>query len=74
VQALLGKIKERDPDQPEFLQAVDEVLHTVTPVLSRYPQHFETIKRLVEPERTIIFRVPWCVPEFKLTLALPPMI
>lgn len=62
LQDLLETIKQRDPDQPEFLQAVDEVLHTVTPVLAKHPQHFETIKRLVEPERTIIFRVPWCGP------------
>ena len=60
LQGLLEGIRRRDPDQPEFLQAVDEVLHTVAPVLERNPQHYATMQRLAEPERMILFRVPWC--------------
>lgn len=62
MQSLMESIRQRDPNEHEFLQAVDEVLHTVTPVLSRHPEYFETMKRLAEPERTIMFRVPWCAP------------
>ena len=51
----------RDPDQPEFLQAVKEVLESFEPILEKRPEIAETgvIDRLVEPERMIIFRVPW---------------
>jgi glutamate dehydrogenase (NADP+) len=55
----MQEIRRRDPHEPEFLQAVDEVLHTVNPVLAKHPQYLETMKRIVEPERMIIFRVPW---------------
>lgn len=69
MQALFEGIRQRDPGEPEFLQAVEEVLHTVTPVLAKHPQHFETMKRLVEPERSIIFRVPWYAPQAAPRLA-----
>lgn len=51
----------RDPHQREFHQAVQEVLESVEPLIERNPQyrHSRVIERLVEPERTIIFRVPW---------------
>jgi glutamate dehydrogenase (NADP+) len=51
----------RDPDQKEFLQAVSELLETVKPVLDRNPEYRSQaiIERITEPERTIIFRVPW---------------
>ncbi len=57
----LAKIKQRDADQPEFHQAVEEVLTSIWPLLEATPQYFDNgiIDRLVEPERTIIFRVPW---------------
>lgn len=57
----LAGIKERDADQPEFHQAVEEVLTSLWPFLEDTPQYFDNgiIDRLVEPERTIIFRVPW---------------
>ncbi len=47
--------------EPEFHQAVTEVLDTLGPVLERHPEYFElaVIRRLSEPERQIIFRVPW---------------
>ncbi len=58
---ILELIKSRDPDQKEFHQAVYEVTETVKPVLDRNPQYRETgvLERVVEPERVIMFRVPW---------------
>ncbi len=58
---ILRVIKERDPDQKEFHQAVYEVLESVKPVLDRHPEYAEMgiMERIVEPERTVIFRVPW---------------
>jgi glutamate dehydrogenase (NADP+) len=54
-------IEHRDPDQKEFLQAVSELLATVKPVLDRNPEyrHQAVIERITEPERVIMFRVPW---------------
>ena len=51
----------RNPGEPEFLQAVHEVLESIAPVLEAHPQFVENgiLERLVEPERQIIFRVPW---------------
>ena len=54
-------VKSRDPNQKEFHQAVTEVMESIQPVLDRNPEYRETriLERLVEPERVIIFRVPW---------------
>jgi glutamate dehydrogenase (NADP+) len=55
------QLKRRDPDQPEFHQAVWEVFESLEPVLERNP-HFQEaalLERIVEPERMILFRVPW---------------
>jgi glutamate dehydrogenase (NADP+) len=54
-------VKRRNSNEPEFLQAVSEVLRSVTPVLDRHPEYVENriLERLVEPERVITFRVPW---------------
>ncbi|WP_324250104.1 Glu/Leu/Phe/Val dehydrogenase dimerization domain-containing protein, partial [Schaalia turicensis] len=51
----------RDPGQPEFHQAVYEVLLTIAPLAERKPEYadLEIFKRIVEPERQIMFRVPW---------------
>ncbi len=53
--------QKRDPDQPEFLQAVKEVLESLEPVLAKNPEIEKTgiIERMVEPERMIFFRVSW---------------
>jgi len=59
VQALFDGVKHRDPDQPEFLQAVQEVLETMEPVFEKYPQYLPVMTRLCEPERMIAFRVAW---------------
>lgn len=54
-------IADRDPAEKEFQQAVREVLETVKPVLDRNPHYRQAaiLERIVEPERTIVFRVPW---------------
>ncbi|HDZ56673.1 MAG TPA: NADP-specific glutamate dehydrogenase [Pseudomonas xinjiangensis] len=59
--ACLAHLKRRDPDQPEFHQAAEEVLTTLWPFLEANPKYLNNgvIQRLIEPERVIIFRVPW---------------
>ena len=54
-------LKQRNADQPEFLQAVEEVLESLQPVVQARPELEKAgiIERLVEPERVIMFRVPW---------------
>jgi glutamate dehydrogenase (NADP+) len=52
-------VKARDPAQPEFLQAVQEVLLTLKPVFEKEPKYCKVFEQLVEPERVFIFRVPW---------------
>ncbi len=54
-------VKNRDPDQREFHQAVSEVMESIEPVMERNPEYRDAriLERLVEPERVIIFRVPW---------------
>ncbi|HPO29994.1 MAG TPA: NADP-specific glutamate dehydrogenase, partial [Candidatus Hydrogenedentes bacterium] len=51
----------RNPGEPEFHQAVKEVLESLEPVLQRHPEYQENriLERLVEPERVVMFRVPW---------------
>jgi len=58
---ILKLVQSRDPGEKEFHQAVHEVMETVKPVLDRNPQYRESgvLERIVEPERTIIFQVPW---------------
>jgi glutamate dehydrogenase (NADP+) len=58
---ILDVIKDRDPGEKEFHQAVKEVLESVQPVLERNPEYRQTaiLERITEPERVIMFRVPW---------------
>jgi glutamate dehydrogenase (NADP+) len=58
---ILNLIKNRDPGEKEFHQAVEEVLESVQPVLDRNPQYRKdaVLERITEPERVIMFRVPW---------------
>ncbi|MCG8532144.1 MAG: NADP-specific glutamate dehydrogenase [Desulfovibrionales bacterium] len=58
---ILELIKGRDPNQPEFHQAVTEVVESIKPVLDRNPHYRSAniLERIVEPERVIMFRVPW---------------
>ncbi|MCQ2070738.1 MAG: NADP-specific glutamate dehydrogenase, partial [archaeon] len=61
LQSVFDGLKQRNPDQPEFLQAVEEVLETLVPVVEARPeiQKAGIMERIVEPERTIMFRVSW---------------
>lgn len=57
----LNYVKLRDPNQPEFLQAVEEVMTSLWPFIEKNPQYADhgLLERLVEPERAIQFRVSW---------------
>lgn len=55
------KVKQRDPNQPEFLQAVQEVLESLEPTVAKHPEFVKAgiYERIVEPDRALQFRVPW---------------
>jgi glutamate dehydrogenase (NADP+) len=61
VSAFMEKVKARDPNQPEFHQAVFEVVNSLMPFIKKNPkyQKHQILERIVEPERVILFRVPW---------------
>ena len=61
IQDVIAKVKEKDPAQPEFHQAVDEVLTTLEPTVARHPEFVQAkiYERIVEPDRVLMFRVPW---------------
>ena len=60
-QKVLDELKARYPEQPEFIQAATEILGTIQPALDAHPEYEEAalLERLVEPERIVMFRVPW---------------
>jgi glutamate dehydrogenase (NADP+) len=57
----MAYVKDRNPNQPEFHQAVSEVVESIWPVIQKNPKYQEAniLERIVEPERTIMFRVTW---------------
>ncbi|WP_298037118.1 NADP-specific glutamate dehydrogenase [uncultured Microbacterium sp.] len=61
VQPVFDTVLARSPHEPEFQQAVHEVLGTIAPVLEQHPEYVDAgiLERIVEPERQIMFRVPW---------------
>ena len=61
LQGVYEGLAKRNPEQKEFLQAVEEVLESLEPVVAAHPEYEKAglIERLVEPERIIMFRVPW---------------
>ena len=61
LQPVYDSVLARNPNQPEFHQAVYEVLQTLEPVMEKHPEWVKAgiVERLVEPERQIMFRVPW---------------
>ena len=61
IQAVYEQVLKRNPGEVEFHQAVKEVLDSLPPVLEKHPEYVEAkiLDRIVEPERQIIFRVPW---------------
>lgn len=61
VESVLERVKAQNPNEPEFHQAVTEVLNSLKPAIEANPQYEKAglLERLVEPERVIMFRVPW---------------
>lgn len=61
VKSLMAEVKSKHPAQPEFHQAVEEVAESLSLVLERHPEYrsAKVLERIIEPERVIIFRVPW---------------
>ncbi len=61
LQKVLDDLKVKNAEQPEFIQAATEVLTSLEPVIAKHPEYEKAalLERLVEPERTIMFRVPW---------------
>jgi len=61
IEQIYAQVIQRNPGEAEFHQAVKEVVDTLAPVLRKYPQYAEhkIIERICEPERQVIFRVPW---------------
>ncbi|MBT3254381.1 MAG: NADP-specific glutamate dehydrogenase [Candidatus Marinimicrobia bacterium] len=61
VAEFMAGVQAKNPAQPEFIQAVEEVVTSLMPVIDRHPHYKEAkiLERIVEPERVIMFRVPW---------------
>lgn len=61
VAALMAEVKAKNPSEPEFHQAVQEVADSLSIVLERHPEYrnAKILERMIEPERIIMFRVPW---------------
>ena len=61
VQTVLENLKKHNPNEPEFHQAATEILTTLAPVVEKHPEYEAAglLERFVEPERVIMFRVPW---------------
>ena len=61
VDRVIEQVKAKDSEQPEFIQAVTEVLKSLEPVIESNPAYEKAglLERIVEPERVIMFRVPW---------------
>ena len=68
VQDVLEDLKKKNADQPEFIQAATEILESLEPVFEKHPEYQNTslLERFVEPERILIFRVPWIDDEGKV--------
>ena len=61
IQEVFEKVKARNANDPEFLQAVEEVLKSLEPVIEKHPEYIKAglLERICEPERQILFKVPW---------------
>ena len=61
VRRIIADVKAKNPAEPEFHQAVEEVADSLAPVFDKHPEYKEAkiMERMVEPERVILFRVPW---------------
>jgi glutamate dehydrogenase (NADP+) len=58
---VMNSVRTKNPAEPEFHQAVKEVLDTLSPALEKHPEYqkMRILERFVEPERVVMFRVPW---------------
>lgn len=67
-QNVLKMLKEKNASEPEFIQAATEVLTTLEPVFEKHPEYEKEglLERIVEPERQVMFRVPWVDDEGKV--------
>jgi len=61
IERVLETVKKRNSGEPEFIQAAEEVLKSLEPVIEKHPEYEKSnlLERLIEPERQILFRVPW---------------
>ena len=61
VRKIIADVKAKNPAEPEFHQAVEEVAESLAPVFDKHPEYKEAkiMERMVEPERVLMFRVPW---------------
>lgn len=61
IQDVLEQLEKKNPGQPEFIQAASEVLTSLEPVMDRHPEFEQAalLERITEPERVVMFRVPW---------------
>ena len=60
-ESLMATVRAKNPHEPEFLQAVEEVTDSLSVVMDRHPEYraAKVLERVIEPERVILFRVPW---------------
>ncbi len=68
IERVLEDTRKKNPSEPEFVQTVEEVLHSLEKVIDMHPEYeeFALLERIVEPERQYIFRVPWLDDEGKI--------
>lgn len=68
VNEVFQSVQKKNPNEPEFLQAVKEIFDSLVPVFAQHPTYIKhgILERIVEPERLIIFRVPWVDDEGKV--------
>ncbi len=61
VEKVLAEVKAKNPNEPEFIQAVEEVLSSLDIVMDKHPEYEEEmiLERLTEPDRSVSFRVTW---------------
>ncbi|MBI5648487.1 MAG: NADP-specific glutamate dehydrogenase [Ignavibacteriae bacterium] len=60
-ESFMSEVKAKNPNQPEFIQAVEEVVGSIFPVIEKHPEYRKAkiLERITEPERVLMFRVPW---------------
>ena len=61
IETFMDKVEEKNPGEKEFYQAVEEVVETLMPYINKHPRYKQTkiLERMTEPERVVMFRVPW---------------